>query len=222
MQTVMFGLFAVKGVSIPIFLTFRRCGCLATITVQYFVEGKYPSSKTAWSTLIVILGAIIGGYETLDTELFGYMLVWGNNFTQSIYNVVMSKLNSDKRITPFEINFFFALIGIPISACLVYNEGEIMTLYDVLLNPTTRNPNLATLVLLSGFSGILITLSSILTVTICGPIAINIAGIIKDVGLSYIGFAFFDDAKATPLVLTGLAFSFTGAISMAFENIFKS
>ena len=75
------------------------------------------------ATALVCTGAIIGGYENFDTEYFGYLLVWANNFTQSIYNVVMSKLNSDKSITPFEINFFFASFGLPVGAILSYREG---------------------------------------------------------------------------------------------------
>lgn len=40
--TVLFGLFSVKHVSIPLFLVFRRCAVVATIIVTFFVEKKYP------------------------------------------------------------------------------------------------------------------------------------------------------------------------------------
>ena len=56
-------------------------------------------------------------------------------------------------------------------------------------------------------------MTSILTVTTGGPLAINIAGILKDGVLTYAGFLFFDDIKATPSVLTGLGISFAGALS---------
>ena len=119
----MIGFYAVKSVSIPMFLTFRRCGIVATLIIQYFVNGSTPAMNILGATALVCTGAIIGGYENFDTEYFGYLLVWANNFTQSIYNVVMSKLNSDKSITPFEINFFFASFGLPVGAFLSYREG---------------------------------------------------------------------------------------------------
>lgn len=36
--TVAFGIYAVKYVSIPIFLTFRRCSLLTSVLVNYFIN----------------------------------------------------------------------------------------------------------------------------------------------------------------------------------------
>ena len=44
--------------------------------------------------------------------------------------------------------------------------------------------------------------------------ALNVAGTLKDVGLTYVGFLFFDDIKPTISVITGLGISFTGALSI--------
>ena len=40
---------------------------------------------------------------------------------------------------------------------------------------------------------------------------VNVVGTIKDVLLTYAGFAFFDDSNCSQLVLLGLAVSFAGA-----------
>lgn len=65
----------------------------------------------------MVSGAVVAGWEGFDNDAFGYFLVLCNNFSQSIYSVFTSKFNADKRITPFEINFFFALLGLPI--CII-------------------------------------------------------------------------------------------------------
>ena len=67
--------------------------------------------------------------------------------------------------------------------------------------------------------GIQITMAIMLTVTVCGPVAINISGVFKDIGLTYAGFILFDDAKTTPSVLIGLAISFLGAAFLSYEKI---
>jgi len=36
--TVLFGLYAVKNVNVPIFLCFRRCGILCTIIVEFIIK----------------------------------------------------------------------------------------------------------------------------------------------------------------------------------------
>jgi hypothetical protein len=61
----------------------------------------------------------------------------------------------------------------------------------VFLNPDTQNSSLGLQILISGSFGIMITMTSLLTVTICGPLAVNISGTMKDVALTYAGFVFF-------------------------------
>ena len=60
--------------------------------------------------------------------------------------------------------------------------------------------------------GIIYQYSVLTVVTIAGSIAQNISSISKDILLTYVGFLFFDDQKATNLVLSGLLLSFTGVI----------
>jgi len=75
------------------------------------------------STSLITIGAIIAGYESLSADLTGYLLIWANNFSQAFYNVVVEKYNSDKKISPFEINFFFAVAGFPTClAITLYNH----------------------------------------------------------------------------------------------------
>jgi len=52
--------------------------------------------KLTVTTTAITLGALIAGYETLDTDMFGYFLIWMNNISQSLYNVFVQKLNADK------------------------------------------------------------------------------------------------------------------------------
>ena len=127
---VLFGLFAVKHVNIPLFLTFRRCNILATVLMTYIVESKLPTATLAKCTAIMVLGGIVAGYESFDDNLLGYVLIWSNNFANSVYGVFTNKYNQDKKLTPFEINFYFALIGLPLSLAVTIYQGELVELYD--------------------------------------------------------------------------------------------
>ena len=80
---VLFGLFSVKLVNIPMFLTFRRCGVLATLIVDYFVFKNKPSNALLLSSSLLVIGALIAGWETLIVDGFGYFLIWCNNFAQA-------------------------------------------------------------------------------------------------------------------------------------------
>lgn len=67
--------------------------------------------------------------------------------------------------------------------------------------------------------GILITIASLLTVTTCGPSGLNIAGTLKDVLLTYLGFILFNDVKPTAKILVGVGLGFAGAGYMTYSNV---
>jgi len=41
--TILFGIYAVKLIPIPMFLTFRRCAIISTVIVQYVLENTIPN-----------------------------------------------------------------------------------------------------------------------------------------------------------------------------------
>ena len=53
--------------------------------------------------------------------------------------MVISKFDADKRISAFEINFFFACVGFPVCLAVLFHTGEINEMYDVFINPATIN-----------------------------------------------------------------------------------
>ena len=61
----------------------------------------------------------------MQADGFGYLLIWGNNFAQAFQNVVSSIFNADKRVGAFDMNFFFAIIGLPLSLALNIYMGEL-------------------------------------------------------------------------------------------------
>jgi len=110
--TVFFGLFAVKNVNIPLFTAFRRCGMLSSVIVMFIMESTIPNRFIQIATVVVTAGAITAGWETMETDAYGLAIVWANNFSQAIQNVYISALNKEKKLSAFDINFFFASLGL--------------------------------------------------------------------------------------------------------------
>jgi len=80
---VLLGLYALKFVNIPLLLTNRRCAIVATIIMQYLLESKIPDRKLVIAATLLLIGALIAGYESLDANIVGYLFVWAQNFFQS-------------------------------------------------------------------------------------------------------------------------------------------
>lgn len=218
--TVAYGIYSVKYVSIPLFLTFRRCTLLTTFLVNYIINRKSPNNRTYLKLFLVTTGAIIAGQETFNRDWFGYFLIWMNNITQSVCNVYFNKVNNDNKVTAFEINFYFAWVGLPILLAYTLYSGEIYLLSDILEtgNPTDRF-NFMLLVFLSGSLGIAITMSTLLVVTLCSPFALSITGNIKNAISAVFGFMIFDDQKTSPLIVSGILVGFSGSCLYAYDEL---
>lgn len=79
--TVAFGIYSIKYVSIPLFLTFRRCSLLSTFFVTFLLYRQSPSLRTYFKLGLVTLGAVIAGIDTFNRDWFGYVLIWMNNLS---------------------------------------------------------------------------------------------------------------------------------------------
>ena len=85
--TVLFGIFSVKEVNIPLFLTFRRCAILSTVALNYLIKGIKPDLNLWISTILISAGAIVAGADSLNEKMLGYFYIIMNNVTQSGYNI---------------------------------------------------------------------------------------------------------------------------------------
>jgi len=101
-------------------------------------------------------------------------------------------------------------------------QGDSDYLYNLFFNEKMFNLEEIIAITISGMGGILITIASLLTVTTCGPSALNVSGTLKDVALTYLGFILFDDVKPTTKILVGLALGFSGASTMTYINVFNN
>ena len=79
--TVLFGLYAVKNVNVPIFLCFRRCAIIMTIIVDYILRSAVPGYPKFLCATLMLSGALLAGYEGFNDDMFGYFLVICNNLS---------------------------------------------------------------------------------------------------------------------------------------------
>lgn len=102
------------------------------------ILGQKPRKSLMVATLLVVAGGVLAGIENLEADFIGIILVWLNNFAEASYNIAVMKLNDKKQLTPFEINFYFAVIGMFFT--LFYTvaiTGEFWELVDAYRNPDT-------------------------------------------------------------------------------------
>lgn len=175
------------------YLAYRRCAILATVIATYITKGDSPNKVTCATTFLYVFGSLVAGYEQMDSDAFGFAVVWGCNFLQSFSNVAVDRLNREKVVNSFDISFYFSALGIIVLTPYIFYSGNNMVLYNMFSLGSEQRQTFIYLFTLSSVSGLIITIFSLLVVALGGPIAMNITGNVRDVGLTYIGFILFDD-----------------------------
>ena len=208
-------LYLLKTIKIPLFVVIKRCSMITTIIVDYLYSGKLPTRELLISSFLVLAGGIVAGYDTLDGDLWEYALIVSSCFSTSLISVVTYVYNDKGVLNVFDLNFFYAVIGLPFSYIVTSYNGEFAKIYSVLSGGeflgSMPPPKMKMYMIISGGLGIWINMFALLCVTINGPISINLTSVFKDFGLTYVGYLIFSDDKVTPAGLLGIALSFFGA-----------
>ena len=210
------------------YLAHRRAGILATVIVAYLTQGEKPNRSVATSAALVTVGAAIAGYESLavTTRILDLVLVWANNFSQSLQVTYVNKHNKAGAITPFgkslsfelistsvvESTFYFASSGVIVGGIYTFILTDRYMEWVTLATDPEGGTLFSLLMAASAFYAAIFTLTMLIVVRVSGPLMINITGTTRDIILTYLGYVLFDGSVATATSLIGMAFGFAGAI----------
>lgn len=92
------GLLALQLVNVPMFFCLRRLVAPVVLIYEYLTMGKVADIGTRASIGVIVLGAIVAGWDTLNDDIFGYSLTMLNNFLTAAASVMVSSvIKSDVR-----------------------------------------------------------------------------------------------------------------------------
>ena len=120
---------------------------------------------------------------------------------------------------PLEITFLFGILCLILLTPYVYFGGDFERFLHIFWGK--RAIEFLTKYCTTCVTCFAHTYLTILTVTIAGSDGINIAGILKDVALTYVSLIFFKDVEVTSELIGGLTLSFGAALFYIFLK-FKS
>ena len=98
----------------------------------------------------------MAGWDGLEKDYVGYILVFMNNLAQSLFNIVVQKGNKTKDIGTFGVNFYFACCGLVWTTVYLLVTGEAFSLAWMMYQSSYAK-DLNCLILMSGLNGIFLT-----------------------------------------------------------------
>jgi solute carrier family 35 protein len=213
------GLMGLKLVNVPMFLAIRRTGTVFALLAEWAVLGKVASRDTMLAVALIVVGAVVAGWDSLSRDATGYAWTVANNVLTALAVAYSKKFSDAHGLKGFSLPLYNALVAFPLCLLLAGATGE--------LSYTASFPHL----LRSGFITALVAASVLGVWTnyihfLCGvhigPLATSIVGNVKDIAATVLGVLLpFGGTPFVPtyLAITGLVASLLGAILFSLAKL---
>lgn len=113
----MTGWYGLQLVNIPLFLCVRRTTTAWVLLAEYFILGRRQALPVVLAVALIVLGAVIAGWQSLESDWLGLTYTMANNVLTAVSMSVTKRFSDGTRTQGFGLVFYNALIALPL--CLV-------------------------------------------------------------------------------------------------------
>ncbi|XP_057484906.1 UDP-N-acetylglucosamine transporter UGNT1-like [Actinidia eriantha] len=199
---------SVRGVSVPMYTTFRRTTVAFTMVTEYLLVGQKHSLSVVCSVAIVIVGALVAGARDLSFDSYSYAVVFISNICTAIYLASVARVGKSSGLNSFGLMWCNGLLCGSILLFWTLAKGDL----EVTMNfPHLFSPGFQVMMLLSCILAFLLNYSVFLNTTLNSALTQTICGNLKDLFTIGIGWMLFGGLPFDSLNVAGQSLGFLGS-----------
>ena len=231
MANILFNFYGNQMVpNVNMFLSLRKLNAIALFLMDIYIGKKKFSCVTITSIFLIVGGAFVIGYDKLDSNLLGYLVVLGNNVMSLLYTKYSEQF---RRITGFsnlKLLVYNAYICNPILLAGIFITGEYKRLFEYFSNNAEGIESkyygyygTFFFLFLSAFFCFILTSSFFISNEKISSLMTNLLNNSRTIFISA-SLYFFDSSKneLNIRMIIGLAMSTIGAIFINAENLINN
>lgn len=213
------GLSALSRVNIPMFSAFRRLTVLFVMGAEYFMLHKTHPKPVVVSVFVLTSGAFVSALGDVTFTYTGYALVFANNALTAAYLASIKRVMRDLSLDPISLLYYSNIMGFPIILAIAILTGDLHRSISFYYNtPGLRDSPLFLLALsFVAASAFCVNLSTSICTHVTSPLTTSVAGQVKNVLQSLLGF-FSWGYVPTPLNVIGLLVALGGQMAFAMSK----
>lgn len=171
------GLIGLQMVNVPMFFCIRRLVTPTVLIYEYLAMGKVAETPVQTAVGIIMLGTIVAGWDTLNSDLLGYAITFVNNLLTAGASVAQKQFSDATRASAFGVLYYNACTAAPLSLALAILTGEVFQLPNF---KYAADPSFWLAFMVGCALGPMLTYSSMLCTTYNSPLATSVTGNVKD------------------------------------------
>ncbi len=120
--------------NVNMFLSLRKLNAIALFLMDIYIGKKKFSCVTVSSIILIVGGAFVIGYDKLDSNLLGYLVVLGNNLMSLLYTKYSEVFRKITGFSNLKLLVYNAYICNPILLAGIFITGEYKRLFEYFSN----------------------------------------------------------------------------------------
>jgi drug/metabolite transporter (DMT)-like permease len=189
MSNVVVGLSALSLVNIPMFSAFRRLTLLFVMGAEYVLLKKTHSPAIINAVVVMTFGAFISALDDVSFSRLGYFLVFLNNLLTALYLASIKRVMRETEFEPLSLLYYTALMGAPIVAVLILATGELRNVVTAFnTQPELLTPGFLMSLTLTATGAFAVNFSTSLCTHVTSPLSTSVAGQVKNIFQTVLGF----------------------------------
>lgn len=203
-------LWSLRGLSLPMYVVFKRCLPLVTMLVGVLVlRNGAPSPGVLAAVLITTCGAALAGAGDLTGDPLGYVTGVLAVLVHAAYLVLIQKASADTEHGPLTAQYVIAVSATPLLVICSFASTDSIHAWTF---PGWKDPAMVCIFVTCILIGCAMNFTTLHCTYINSAVTTSFVGVVKSIATITVGMVAFSDVEPTSLFIAGVVVNTLGSI----------
>ncbi|XP_069371179.1 solute carrier family 35 member D3 [Paralichthys olivaceus] len=213
-------LWSLRGLSLPMYVVFKRCLPLFTLSIGVCVlKNGVPSFGVVTAVIITTGGAALAGAGDLTGDPFGYITGVLAVIIHASYLVLIQKTSLDSEYGPLTAQYAIAIMATPVLLVCSFISMDVISMWSY---EGWKDPHITTIFIFCVFIGCAMNFTTLHCTYINSAVTTSFVGVVKSIATITVGMLAFSDVAPTRLFIGGVVVNTVGSITYCVVKYFET
>ncbi|KAM9354371.1 solute carrier family 35 member D3 [Pholidichthys leucotaenia] len=213
-------LWSLRGLSLPMYVVFKRCLPLFTLSIGVCVlRNGVPSAGVVTAVLITTGGAALAGAGDLTGDPFGYVTGVLAVIIHASYLVLIQKTSLDSEYGPLTAQYAIAIMASPVLFVCSFISMDAINMWSY---EGWKDPHITVIFVFCIFIGCAMNFTTLHCTYINSAVTTSFVGVVKSIATITVGMLAFNDVAPTKLFIGGVVVNTIGSITYCVVKYFEA
>ncbi|XP_078069668.1 solute carrier family 35 member D3 [Mustelus asterias] len=213
-------LWALRGLSLPMYVVFKRCLPLVTLIIGVFVlKNGVPSLGVCAAVFLTTCGAALAGAGDLSGDPVGYVTGVFAVLVHAAYLVVIQKTGHEHSYGPLTAQYTIAATASPVLLLCSFASLDAINIWSY---PGWQDAAVGCIFASCILIGCLMNFTTLHCTYINSAVTTSFVGVVKSVATITVGMLAFRDVEPTSLFIAGVVVNTVGSVTYCIVKYFET